>query len=66
MEITEINNEIDRLRRRRSHLFKQQQKLTETIKQSQQTTTARNLNEQWERTGNKKKWFIHNFIVFYF
>jgi len=52
LEISEINKQINRLRRRRSHLNKQQQKLKETIKQAQQSTTVtRNLNEQWERTG---------------
>jgi len=52
LEITEINKQMNRLRRRRSQLIKQQQKLKETIKQNQQSTTARNFDEQWERTGS--------------
>ncbi len=40
LEITEINKQINRLRRRRSHLNKQQQKLKEIIKQNQQSTTT--------------------------
>ncbi len=63
LEITEINRQINRLRRRRSQLVKQQQKLKETIKQDQQSTTTRNSNEQWGRTGTCRK-NISSIILF--
>jgi predicted nuclease with TOPRIM domain len=53
LEISEIDEQINRLRQKRFHLVKRQKELKETIKQNQQSTT-RNVNDQWKRTGSSK------------
>ena len=52
LELTDINEEISRLRHRRFKLLKQQQKLQETLnQQSIQTKSTKNSNDQWSKTG---------------
>ena len=51
LEISEIDEEIARLRRKRSQLVERQEKLKNTIKQDQRSTLNINLVEQWQRTG---------------
>ncbi|CAF2540864.1 unnamed protein product [Rotaria sp. Silwood2] len=48
-EITEIDQQINRLRQQRSNLIKRQQQLKEAIKRNQ-NITINNFNEQWQRT----------------
>ncbi len=50
-EILEIDQEITRLRHKRSQLIERQEKLNNTIKQNQRVTLNANIVEQWQRTG---------------
>jgi len=52
-EILEIDQEITRLRHKRSQLIERQEKLNNTIKRNQRVTLNANIVEQWQRTG----WF---------
>ena len=52
LEISELDQEINRLRHKRSQLFERQEKLKNTIKQNQRSTSDINLVEQWQRTGS--------------
>ncbi len=64
LEITEINEQMNRLHRRRTHLIKQQKRLKETIKGNQQLATKS--NDQWGRTGSYNKQEISLIIFFSF
>jgi len=50
-EILEIDQEITRLRHKRSQLIERQEKLNNTIKRNQRVTLNANIVEQWQRTG---------------
>ncbi|CAF0892643.1 unnamed protein product [Rotaria sp. Silwood1] len=49
LEISEIDEQISRLRQQRGNLIQRQQKLKEAIKRNQHIT-INNVNEQWQRT----------------
>ena len=53
LEINEINQETNRLRRRRCQLLDRQKELKELVKGNQQTTT--NSVDQWGRTSRQNK-----------
>lgn len=51
LEISEIDEEINRLRQKRSRLYERQQKIKDSIKQNQNSTLNVNAVETWQRTG---------------
>lgn len=51
LEILEIDAEITRLRHRRCQLIERQQKLKDTVKQTQLSSANINLVEKWQQTG---------------
>jgi hypothetical protein len=51
MEISDIDEQIYRLRHKRSQLVERQEKLKNSIQQNQRTTFDTNLVDQWQRTG---------------
>lgn len=54
MEISEIDEEINRLRQKRSHLSEQRERLKNTLQENERTTTNIHLIEHWQRTGRQK------------
>ncbi len=63
IEISEIDEQIYRLRHKRSQLVERQDKLKNTLQQNQRTTFNTNLIEQWQRTGSIKLNLIFKFII---
>ena len=51
MQISDIDEQIARLRHKRCQLVERQEKLKTSIQQDQRTTFNTNLTEQWQRTG---------------
>lgn len=51
LEISEIDEEIQRLRFKRSQLVLRQEQVKNSLKEDQRTTTDTNSIQQWQRTG---------------
>jgi chromosome segregation ATPase len=55
LEISELDEQINHLRFKRSQLIERQQTLKNTLKQNQQSTSNTNSIEQWQRTGEENQ-----------
>lgn len=53
LEISDIDEEIQRLRFKRSQLLQRQEQIRNARKQNQQTTFEINLVERWQRTVHR-------------